>query len=550
MRKPLLQDVTSCAAVVNCHCYLAGQTQAPGADRWNHQAHPPLADPASPEERSMPSKASSGNAAGTHGRHWPRSSMIAVYDKLQSASKLRLPAGVNREDASLFAVPGQPSVPEVLSGQHDKVLPASTSAFDNYPTPSRDQAQPDKASASQQDMAASRSAYHHQTTPSSTALSQHNVSGGDRSGSQAHDSDKTQSQQPLSSPFASAPDAAEARHEHAQDAWVYRDPNWQIQGPFPKADILDWFEAGFFPADLPIRHAGNPHADFKPLAAQIKVWAAAAPPGFAQPAAAAAAATPTPAQRTPAPTDQHQPAQQQPQAEQHLSGHTQSINQGGRQSANVIDRTYTLTSATSYPQAAVGPKTASSAKLDALETGLNFNSSAAQSGHTHHAEQQQQQQASSQSGTPDIIMQLLNASSTPSPAQSGALSGLQGLGGDPLAHFSGRQSAAPSLNSWGLPGGQAASSRLPSGNDSSAGLFGRHGMQSAPQQQALPSSLFPVGANQVGHQAPHSQHAPTSDVFAQLLGSQQQARPAQTAQNLPQQSMPIPTWVSLLLACK
>lgn len=497
----------------------------------------------SPDQRSA-SKATSGNLEA-NGKHWPKSSMIAVYEKLQSANRLRLPASVNKEDASLFAVSGQPSVPEVLSGLHDKLPPASQSAFDGFPTPHRDQAQPERPAATQQDTGAQRSTSQHQSMPGGSALSDNASAAASKLGDQTYNSDKSQPQQPMPSPFATALDEPAAHHEHVQDAWVYRDPNWQIQGPFPKADILDWFEGGFFPADLPIRHAGNPHADFKPLAAQIKVWAAAAPPGFAQPAAA----PPTPAQSSPAPTEQHPSAQQQPLAEQRPSGHAQS-NLSARQSNNDIDRTYTLTSANSYPHPAGNPTTASSAKLDALETGLSFNSGAPQSGHAQYngqqpqqQQRQQQQQQPNLSGTPDIIMQLLNASSTPSPAPTAALSGLQGLGENALAHFSGRQSAAPSLNSWGLPGGSAVSSRpTPSAADGSAGLFGHHGLQPAPQQHALPSSLFPTGANQAGHQP---SHAPTSDVFAQLLGSQQQARPAQNAQ----QAMPIPTWVSSAHTC-
>lgn len=31
------------------------------------------------------------------------------------------------------------------------------------------------------------------------------------------------------------------------DLWLYRDPKGDVQGPFTKVDILDWFEAGFFP---------------------------------------------------------------------------------------------------------------------------------------------------------------------------------------------------------------------------------------------------------------------------------------------------------------
>ena len=57
-----------------------------------------------------------------------------------------------------------------------------------------------------------------------------------------------------------------------------------LQGPFSRSDILDWFEARFFPADLPIRPAGNPRPEaFRPLIAMIKLWAAGAVHASLQP---------------------------------------------------------------------------------------------------------------------------------------------------------------------------------------------------------------------------------------------------------------------------
>ena len=38
-----------------------------------------------------------------------------------------------------------------------------------------------------------------------------------------------------------------------RDAWLYRDPQGVIQGPFGTLDIMDWFEAGFFSPDLPVK---------------------------------------------------------------------------------------------------------------------------------------------------------------------------------------------------------------------------------------------------------------------------------------------------------
>jgi len=93
----------------------------------------------------------------------------------------------------------------------------------------------------------------------------------------------------------------------AADRWVYRDPQGDVQGPFTKVDILDWFEAGFFPQDLPIKsEVDPPEVPFVPLATMLKMWAAIgsgrAPPGFVPPSAAHAA----PQQQH----QQHQPQQQ------------------------------------------------------------------------------------------------------------------------------------------------------------------------------------------------------------------------------------------------
>jgi hypothetical protein len=45
---------------------------------------------------------------------------------------------------------------------------------------------------------------------------------------------------PGSSPFIITPQA------YAADAWLYKDPQGQVQGPFTRIDILDWYQSGFF----------------------------------------------------------------------------------------------------------------------------------------------------------------------------------------------------------------------------------------------------------------------------------------------------------------
>jgi len=44
----------------------------------------------------------------------------------------------------------------------------------------------------------------------------------------------------------------------AQQGWCYLDPQRQMQGPFTCEEILDWFEQGFFPPNLPVRPAHLP----------------------------------------------------------------------------------------------------------------------------------------------------------------------------------------------------------------------------------------------------------------------------------------------------
>eukprot|EP00798_Chlamydomonas_sp_ICE-L_P021193 gene21193-28095_t len=58
------------------------------------------------------------------------------------------------------------------------------------------------------------------------------------------------------------------------DQWIYQDPQSVVQGPFGKVDILEWFDAGFFPAELPIKSAVDPaDSPFIPLGAMLKMWA-------------------------------------------------------------------------------------------------------------------------------------------------------------------------------------------------------------------------------------------------------------------------------------
>ena len=414
--------------------------------------------------------------------------MEAVFYQLHAKHALRLPAGVSQDEPSLFAVSGQPTVQEILqnvnhgriSAEEKLVMPDTPAAASNLkgPAPST----PAAGHTQQQTSAVDRN-------PSGSAAG--------TPADPAADRQQDQAQQPSASPFATAPlDAAAsglpavpAPHEHLQDTWVYRDPNWEVQGPFSKADILDWYEGGYFPADLPIKHASSPQADFKPLAAQINIWAAAAPPGFArqeaQNSVPAAAQPATPAQQAPVEPQplnsaasglqaqqQHQQPQPQPQTD--------------------MSRAFTLTSADSGPAHHLGPSTASSARLDALETGANQSSAS------------QPARAASAAAGMDLLNQLLSgassgASSVTQPRHAPA----QGQGQDLLAHFPGLQQGASAAAPWGhqTQPGPASSGQFNS-DSPLLGLvtgvgqdpFGQRQFSQAPQhpppqQHALPAFL-------------------------------------------------------------
>jgi hypothetical protein len=74
----------------------------------------------------------------------------------------------------------------------------------------------------------------------------------------------------------------------ADPGWVYRDPQGMVQGPFPKQDIVEWFQGGFFPLELQLRPATDPpNAPFYPLSDLLQIWRGPAaqmiggPAGFA-----------------------------------------------------------------------------------------------------------------------------------------------------------------------------------------------------------------------------------------------------------------------------
>lgn len=47
--------------------------------------------------------------------------------------------------------------------------------------------------------------------------------------------------------------------------WLYRDLEHTVQGPFPEAQIAEWFSMGYLPADLPMRSSDDPPDQYTPL---------------------------------------------------------------------------------------------------------------------------------------------------------------------------------------------------------------------------------------------------------------------------------------------
>jgi hypothetical protein len=66
------------------------------------------------------------------------------------------------------------------------------------------------------------------------------------------------------------------------DEWLYEDPQGNLQGPFPKNDILEWFDQHYFEPTLKIRNHHEPaDAGFQNLGDMLKLWRQVPPPGFA-----------------------------------------------------------------------------------------------------------------------------------------------------------------------------------------------------------------------------------------------------------------------------
>jgi hypothetical protein len=87
------------------------------------------------------------------------------------------------------------------------------------------------------------------------------------------DGDSEPAPPPVSASDSAASAGTAGKAGPNEDAWTYKDPQGDVQGPFTRADICDWYEGGYFPGALPIRPMGMTAAAFVPLATLLPLWA-------------------------------------------------------------------------------------------------------------------------------------------------------------------------------------------------------------------------------------------------------------------------------------
>eukprot|EP00891_Asterochloris_glomerata_P008921 jgi/Astpho2/8921/fgenesh1_pg.00133_%23_4_t len=301
---------------------------APGApDRWGPGGAPP-----GPASEVVPSKRGGTPPLGK-GRAmlvYDKAKMIMLYSFLQSSGDLKMPAGLDQSDPGLLAVPGQPTALETLLGMPYKPPSADTHAQGG----------------------AGKGPHAESVEKNTAAGTEHPPNGA--TAPKADESSPPERQQPAESPFAAAsredpPDAAAGAAGAPpaagaplilSDAWVYKDPNGQLQGPFSKSDILDWYDMQYFPSDLQVKHASQPDGTFEDVTKHIQRWALEAKQAQPQPGQDPSG-TVTPQEQ---PQPLHQPSL--------------SVGQG-------------LEPAPSNTTPHFGPASAASTRLDAAETGMS-----------------------------------------------------------------------------------------------------------------------------------------------------------------------------------
>ncbi|GAB4819102.1 hypothetical protein N2152v2_006148 [Parachlorella kessleri] len=221
---------------------------------------------------------------------YPTDELSRIYRQLLYAGRLKLPAGVEKDDPLLFLADGEfLDVMEQFIGIDPHEAAEAFTA--HYAALERQYSRPYGVTLPEGD--------HLQPAPSGGLPPQESGSTVGIKGA----------------PQGQAAPAAPAAAPAELDQWVYKDPQGVVQGPFPKQDIIEWYEGGFFPLDLPVRNAHDmSDAPFRPLSVLLRVWTThAAPPGFtAAPADAGQHASAARAQSA----EQKQTRAQQPQEPQ------------------------------------------------------------------------------------------------------------------------------------------------------------------------------------------------------------------------------------------
>ncbi|KAL4426106.1 hypothetical protein ABPG77_002692 [Micractinium sp. CCAP 211/92] len=200
--------------------------------------------------------------ASRAGRRYATDQLARLYKQMLYAGRLKLPAAVERDDPLLFLSPDEfVDVVEQLMGVDP--AEAAQAFIDHYAL---------LRSFSHRSLGGAGEEAGNSTAAG--AQRQHSALVADGAG--AHQGQ---------------PDQQQAVAADTPDEWCYKDPQGVIQGPFARTDIIEWYDAGFFPLDLQVRAASEPaDAPFKPLAALLLQWnKPVGPPGFAAPGAAPAA---------------------------------------------------------------------------------------------------------------------------------------------------------------------------------------------------------------------------------------------------------------------
>eukprot|EP00884_Botryococcus_braunii_P000257 jgi/Botrbrau1/10231/Bobra.0362s0020.1 len=168
--------------------------------------------------------------------------MVSVFKQMKQRNALGLPDAVDNSDPTLFAGPDQPEVVDVLAGVHQ-------------PGPGGD---PEYFAALQEAAGKDELHPHDEVIQNVFSVSKEREDPGHAAG--ALPTAKVE-------PGLQPPTTASLKKP---DEWVYLDPANVLQGPFSKAEIIDWKQSGYFFAELQIRNSAD--SDFGNLNDLLESW--------------------------------------------------------------------------------------------------------------------------------------------------------------------------------------------------------------------------------------------------------------------------------------